>query len=156
MLIGINAHINLDLGIAAAEISRGKNIEDLKGDFNKINQILSDLVNEVEDNLAAIWPTLEWILKFTRKVDNFLVDFSMELARDGAWRFAQRIAALPHEQWPNQIQIRDQKVSKTARLITHPGWIASFILGIIRLGERGTVVQKIEKLKKSPTLPSKA
>ena len=41
LLIGINAHINLDLGIAAAEVSKNKNINDLENDFNKINEILS-------------------------------------------------------------------------------------------------------------------
>ncbi|MBL4643563.1 MAG: hypothetical protein JKY44_08235, partial [Flavobacteriaceae bacterium] len=44
LLIGMNAHINLDLGIAAAEVMKGKNINDLKGDFDKINKILSSLV----------------------------------------------------------------------------------------------------------------
>jgi len=43
LLVGMNAHINLDLGIAAAEISNGHDIKQLKGDFDKINTILSEL-----------------------------------------------------------------------------------------------------------------
>ena len=43
LLIGMNAHINLDLGIAAAEVSKGENIEGLKNDFDTINTILSGL-----------------------------------------------------------------------------------------------------------------
>ena len=38
LLIGMNAHINLDLGIAAAQVSEGEPIEKLKNDFNKINE----------------------------------------------------------------------------------------------------------------------
>ncbi|MEW7278405.1 DUF5995 family protein [Aquimarina sp. 2201CG1-2-11] len=146
LLIGINAHINLDLGIAAAQVSKGKDIEDLKGDFDKINEILSSLVTDVENDLAEIWPTLKKILKFTRKVDNFLIDFSMELARDGAWRFAQKVAMTPEDKMENLIKERDGKVTENAKIITNPGLIANIVLMIIRLGERGTVSDKIEDL----------
>jgi len=37
LLIGMNAHINLDLGIAAAETMPAGELADLKGDFDKIN-----------------------------------------------------------------------------------------------------------------------
>ena len=39
LLLGINTHINLDLGIAAAETSPGEAIHDLEQDFLKINQL---------------------------------------------------------------------------------------------------------------------
>ncbi|WP_299261149.1 DUF5995 family protein [uncultured Aquimarina sp.] len=146
LLIGMNAHINLDLGIAAAEVSKGKNIEDLKGDFDKINEILSYLVTEVENDLANIWPTLKKILKFTRNVDNFLVDFSMELARDGAWKFAKEVAAIPNDQLKFLIEQRDQKVAQKALIITNPGFIAGVILGVVRIGERGSISVKIQEL----------
>lgn len=146
LLVGMNAHISLDLGIAAAEISKGQNILDLQNDFNKINNILSSLVNEVQNNLSQIWPTLKTILMKTRKVDDFLVDFSMEIARDGAWNFARSIADQPNE-LESLISIRDKKVSKNASIITDPGLIASLIFGIIRLGERGSVAKRIIQLK---------
>ena len=145
--MGINAHINLDLGIAAATVSKGQNIQDLADDFKKINQILADLVQEVQADLTRIWPTLIWILQRTRKVDDFLIDFSMEVARDGAWRFAQSLAAMPEEEWPALIAARDEKVARQARFVSHPGKIASFVLGIVRLGERGRVSEKIIQLK---------
>ena len=143
LLIGMNAHINLDLGIAAATVMEGEPIEDLHGDFNKINQILSQLVGEVQEELAEIWPTLHWILRKTGHIDDKLVDFSMEIARDGAWRFAKELAATPQEQWPQKIAERDQKVAKYAKVISDPGWLVNLALKMIRLGERGTVAQKI-------------
>lgn len=146
LLVGMNAHINLDLGIAAAQVSEGENLEDLKGDFDKINEILSSLVKDVENDLADIWPTLRKILKWTRKVDDFLVDFSMELARDGAWKFAKEIANTPKNQIGSLIEKRDLKVAEKANIIIDPGFIASIILRIIRLGERGTVADKIKDL----------
>ena len=146
LLIGMNAHINLDLGIAAAEVSKGQPMEDLKDDFDKINEVLSSLVKEVQDDLARIWPTLKKLLKLTGKVDDFLVDFSMELARDGAWKFATSLAAQPDTDWAELIVARDAKVAKKAGIVSNPGWIINFIFGIVRLGERGTVAEKIGKL----------
>ncbi|HSH19294.1 MAG TPA: DUF5995 family protein [Draconibacterium sp.] len=145
LLMGMNAHINLDLGIAAAEVSKN-NINNLENDFNKINQILSSLVIEVQNDLAAIWPTLGKILRLTNKVDDFLVDFSMELARDGAWKFAQTIAATPEDDIEKIINERDKKVAKKTRIILYPGFVASLLFKIIRLGEKGAVKERIRQL----------
>ncbi|MEL1255145.1 DUF5995 family protein [Flavobacterium sp. DGU38] len=76
LLLGINAHVNLDLGIASAEVSTAENIKDLESDFNQINIILSNLVEHVEKCLIKIWPTLTFLLKFSGKIENFFIDFS--------------------------------------------------------------------------------
>lgn len=147
LLIGMNAHINLDLGIAAAEVMKGKNIEDLHDDFNHINTILASLVSDVEKDLSEIWPTLSKILKLTKKVDNFLVNFSMTLARDGAWKFAQYLSKADPNSWHTAIKNRDLKVAKKAQIITKPGKLVSFIFAIVRIGEKGNVLDKIQDLK---------
>jgi hypothetical protein len=147
LLIGMNAHINLDLGIAAAEVSAGKNINDLQNDFNKINTILSSLVTEVQNELAEIWPRLKWILQRTNKVDDFMVDFSMQLSREGAWKFAVSLASAEQNNLKSMIDARDIIVTNKSKIITYDGFWASLILGIIRIGERGTIKQKIERLK---------
>lgn len=146
LLIGMNAHINLDLGIAAAEVSENKNINDLETDFNKINEILSSLVNEVQNDLADMWPTLRKILQKTKKADDFLTDFSMKLARDGAWKFALTIAGTPETRIEKIIEERDLKIAEKARIITHPGFVAEMVFKIIRLGERGNIKQRIRQL----------
>jgi len=148
LLIGMNAHINLDLGIAAAQIMKGKDIQHLKSDFDKINTVLSSLVNDVQQDLADIWPMLKKVLQWTKKADDFLIDFSMNLARDGAWKFAVTLADKNDTEIQDLIKQRDIKVAEKAKLISNPGVIARFLFGIIRLGERGSVAQKIEKLKK--------
>jgi hypothetical protein len=147
LLLGMNAHINLDLGIAAAQISQNSNINHLKNDFDKINEILASLVIEVENNLSKIWPMLKRILKWTNKVDDFLVEFSMELARDGAWKFAKTLSAESPETAKDLINTRDSKVSKKARIVTQPGIIAGILLRIVRFGEKGTVTDRINMLK---------
>lgn len=147
LLMGMNAHINLDLGVAAAEISAGKNINELQNDFNRINTILSSLVAEVQAGLTKIWPRLKWILQRTKKVDGFMVDFSMQLARDGAWKFALSLADGGEPDFKTMIAARDAIIAEKSKIITHDGFLVSVILGIIRLGEGGSVKQKIEMLK---------
>lgn len=146
LLIGMNAHINLDLGIAAAEVMKGKDIEDLKGDFDKINEVLAALVVQVENDLSEIWPFLKKLLKWSGKVDDFLINFSMEIARDGAWSFAKELSKVPEDDLDKLINERDLSVAKIGDLVTNPGWIVKMIFGVIRLGEKGTVAEKINKL----------
>lgn len=146
LLIGMNAHINLDLGIAAAEVMKGKNIQDLEHDFNKINEILADLVGNVEKDLTEIWPMLKWILKWTKGFDTFLINFSMEEARKGAWKFAVLFHGTPESEQPAAIHTRDKKVAKIGDLVTTPPWIVRIIFKIVRRGERGTVAEKIQDM----------
>jgi hypothetical protein len=143
LLLGINAHINLDLGIASAQVSTVEDIEDLKSDFDKINFILSNLVGGVEKCLIKIWPTLTWILKATGKIDNFFIDFSMETARNGAWKFANEFVAVPENQIEACIKLRDKRITEIARLVSNPGYFVSAVFKFIRLFERGTIAQKI-------------
>lgn len=147
LLLGMNAHINLDLGIAAAQTSPGLEINNLQADFNKINEILAELTESVEKDLANIWPTLKLMLKVAGKMDNFMIGFSMSRARDGAWKFATQLAAQPAENWPAAIAERDRKVAAIANLVAKPGPIIQFILGIIRISEKGNAQSKIQELK---------
>jgi len=147
LLMGMNAHINLDLGIAAAEVSPGAKINDLRNDFFRINEILASLVNDVQNNLSTIWPPLKKILQKSGKLDNLITDFSMELARDGAWKFAKQLAAIPIKDLPGEITLRDEKVAQKAELVSNPGFGIKLLLFVIRLGETGNVAEKIQKLK---------
>ncbi|MEK7830378.1 MAG: DUF5995 family protein, partial [Acidobacteriota bacterium] len=65
LLVGINAHINLDLGIAAQETCPGEELPPLKQDFETINAILAELVQPVQDEIGGLSP---WI-GFLEKID---------------------------------------------------------------------------------------
>lgn len=154
LLIGMNAHINLDLGIVAAEVCKEGRIEDLRNDFYKINEILSSLVNEVQHNLCTIWPPLRSILLMTGQYDNLMVDFSMKIARDGAWNFATELSTKKKKEISHCIENRDAAVAKVADVITNNRLSVRILLAIVRLSETGTVSGKIRKLKKVNTAPS--
>ena len=94
LVLGMNAHINLDLGIAAARVAPGKQLDDLKDDFERINSVLAGLVEEVQSELARIWPLLRILNRNLGSADDILIGFSTEKARDAAWEVARQLAPL--------------------------------------------------------------
>ncbi len=146
LFLGMSAHINLDLGIAAAQVAPGQKLASIEGDFMKINEVLSSLVNGVQNQLDQIWPLMKFIDRLGGKLDEGLADFSMEIARDGAWKVANEAAALSANDLQQYIQQKDQKVSQFGTLIYNPGWILRKLIWIIRIMERGNVASKIRIL----------
>jgi hypothetical protein len=147
LFLGMNAHIALDLGIAAATVAHGKDIESLNADFRAINSILSSLINNVQENLSAIWPLLKPIDWLAGRIDEDFTAFSMEIARDSAWKVAQEYHILQSRiEQINYIEARDKKVETYSRKIIYPGRLVSSIASIIRIGETGTIKSKIRKL----------
>ena len=52
LLAGMNAHINLDLGVASAQVSPGDQLPQLKTDFDQINDVLAAQV----ERSSRRWP----------------------------------------------------------------------------------------------------
>ncbi len=146
LLMGMNAHINLDLGIAAAETVPPEDLQHLKGDFDKINQVLASLVGGVQDELAEIWPVFGILSRFLGNVQTAIINFSMENARDGAWSFAEALSPLTGEVREQAIAEKDAMFAAFSDVIMHPGLTLSIVLKIIRLGELGTVPGRIRIL----------
>ena len=147
LLLGMNAHINLDLGIAAARTSPGEAIYDLKNDFNKINEILAALIDGVERELSQIWPALKLLDRIAGKTDEAVINFSIEKARDHAWKVAEDLAPLEQADQMLRINELDKQVAMLGGLIRNPGIIIGLVTKIIRIGERGTVPKIISILK---------
>ncbi len=144
LMLGMNAHINLDLGIAAAAITTQDTIGALEDDFNKINEVLGGLVDNVQNDLIEINPILFWILKSFKKVDDLLIDFSMNIARDGAWKFANELSNSNSKE--NLILERDNKIAALTKLIIHQPLLINIVFRLLRWNEKGSVSEKIEKL----------
>ncbi|QBG49339.1 hypothetical protein EGM51_17335 [Verrucomicrobia bacterium S94] len=146
LLMGMNAHINLDLGIAAAETVPPEQLPDLKADFGRINDVLASLVDQVQQELAEIWPILRILNRLLGQVDNAIVNFSMGKARDAAWAFAEELAPLTAEGHSESIALKDARVAEFSRVILHPDVKLSIVLFLIRLGERGSTRDHIRIL----------
>ena len=88
LLLGMNAHINLDLGIAAARTLPGDQIIELEGDFIRINEVLAKMVDEMQDAIATVSPWAGVVDRVGGRFDEIVTGWSLEHARSRAWRFA--------------------------------------------------------------------
>ncbi len=139
LLLGMNAHINLDLGIAAAQAVPASALPSLRDDFNRINVILGSLVGEMQRDLAEVWMTLRLFNRYLGSVEKALINFSMEIARDEAWALAEQLAPLSEVERDRGIVEKDREVRELAEVIRHPGVLLGAVTTIVRLGERGSV-----------------
>lgn len=143
LLLGINAHIGLDLGIAALQTNGAAGLPGLRGDFDKINALLADLVGTVKKKLATVWPPLRILNSQLGDVQDALINFSMVRARDSAWRFATDLAALPPAEIASAIARRDAEMLAISTAVRYPGAYLEFVTKLIRLGEQGSVADII-------------
>lgn len=148
LLLGINAHINLDLGIAAAETSPGASIWALQRDFDTINVIISHLTEQVQRHLSDICPPLGFLDTALKTQDEGIADFSILVARKTAWHTALALAFL--EGTPRDFFLRDidEGVSMFAERLSHPkGWVLRSTLRVIRYAELGNTLEKMDHIR---------
>lgn len=138
LFLGMNAHINYDLGIAVVELARQGFDEDaLRRDYNSINNILGALTYSVINKLNRVSPFLS-ILGFTATNSNsMLIQFSMGNARDGAWLFALDLKKTigDQQQYDAFLLKRDQDISELGRLLLKRKGFLKFGIVVIRLFE---------------------
>lgn len=145
LLAGINAHINLDLGIAAAETAPGSALAGLRRDFDRINEILAMLLGGIENSINEVSPWIGLLDRLGGRSDEELVRFSIEVARTEAWRFATELAPLARDSWSGPIGARDTRVARLGGTILRPGWLRALLL-VIRARESSDVPKVIEVL----------
>jgi hypothetical protein len=130
LLLGMNAHINLDLGIAAVEVMQGQPIEGIQKDFDAINTIIGSLTNEVIREIDRVSPLLSLLGLHADRTDLLLIQFSIGNARDGAWSFAQDLSKTAAG-----IAARDKSIAQLASTISQPRGVIRFTLWFIHLFE---------------------
>jgi hypothetical protein len=144
MLLGINAHINLDLGIAASETMEGDDLNKIRNDYVKINAILQSMVDRVRRNIGTVSPLFRLLIRLARGRDEMFLNFSIVAARDGAWKFAKRYHVSDKKQ--AELEARDRIIASLAERIVKPGRWTSSVLRLIRAGEFYPVDQVIYRL----------
>jgi len=146
LLLGINAHINLDLGVAAVETIQAGQIQDIHKDFDAINAILGALTYEVIHDINRISPLLSLIGKHSGNTESLLIQFSIGNARDGAWVFAEDLSQKAGVEYTAFIAQRDKDIATLANsLIKLKGFIRCTIW-IIHLFELKNVKKVIQIL----------
>ncbi len=146
LLLGMNAHINLDLGVACASVAPGTEIIELEPDFMQINTVLAGLVKVVQDRLNRVSPLYRFVDDVSGDADRAVVNFSIARAREEAWRFANELAPMDPAAAARRIVDQDLAVSRLGTRVLRPGWIASTGLFAVRTTEQRHPSDIIETL----------
>ncbi|MEM7093449.1 MAG: DUF5995 family protein [Actinomycetota bacterium] len=154
LLLGMNAHINLDLGIAAEAVAPGGEIDGLKNDFDTINRILSELTNGFVVQVDALSPWFARINRIAGSADDEIIKWSIEGARLGAWGLATDLARRPDDR-AAIIAERDAFTVDLAGAIRRPGWVVlPSLLFLARLREPNDV-DEVTRFLIDPPEPSR-
>jgi len=147
LVAGVNAHINLDLGIAAAIVAPGASIFALQKDFDKINDIIGSLTQAVQDSLCKIWLPLRALQHITNNSGDAVLNFSIVTARKTSWANALALAFMQGDIRDIHINTIDSAVVTIANRIFSPGMLTEMLLYPVREMENADVSKNIDLLK---------
>ncbi len=135
LLLGMNAHINLDLGIAAVETTGTGQLADIQKDFDAINTIIASLTFEVINEIDRLSPLLSLIGLHANNSNSLLIQFSITNARDGAWAFAEDLSQKKGEAYDAAIKARDTAIAKLAGTLVKSTGLMRITLWVVHLFE---------------------
>lgn len=147
LLLGMNAHINFDLGIAAAETCPGDQLPTLKTDFDRINMVLGSMILKVRENISELSPWIKLIDSIDPATEDKIINFSLNKARMSAWLVATMLASSGPAEQAVKLEILDSAVAAFGSLIRRPaGWLINLALWVIRLRESNDIPRIIDVL----------
>lgn len=147
ILLGMNVHINFDLGIAAIDTMPPEKLTELESDFFEINSLLAEQINAIQEKVNAVSPLLFLMDWLGRNNDEKFAEFSVKKARSHAWNAAVRLSKLTPEEREREITELDNYVTVLTRFITEPGILAGMLVKLVRWFEEKEVKKILEKLR---------
>ena len=156
VVMGINAHVNLDLGVAASEVAGpGDQILALKPDFERINALIGGLLDPIQAAIGKFSPLLGLVWRLADKPDDEVLNFSFRVAREEAWKHALLLSRQPADDRPAVVDSFDRNAALLARVVNDPGGLfGRGVLATVRATERQDVPGVIDALLQAvaPTL----
>ena len=155
MVAGVNAHIDLDLGIAAEAVAPGPLLPTLHHDFNTVNAVLASQVSTVVQEINSLSPVLADIYNVLMNHELDLIADGLVVVRDSAWHFATVLASKPGFLDPTIISLHDLKVAGLGKLILNPpGLLLSHLVEVIGAAESRDIVKNIQTLDVVANVPA--
>jgi hypothetical protein len=146
VVLGINAHINLDLAVAAAQTSPGEEIAGLRADFERINDVLIDVLCELQGALNDLSPLLGGLDAVLGRLDEEIFGFKLQRARAEAWEAAVLLAGQPPEAREQTVRMLDRYAHGVGRFVLAPPFPVPAALQVVRFAERVETSEAIRRL----------
>lgn len=146
LLVAANAHLNVDLPVAAAQVARGGSITEVEGDFRRLVEIVVNLMERARSAIGPFSPVLSILGRLADRPDDELLRFSFRVAGDEAWRRAVLLSALPVGRWPAMVDSFDRSTAVLGRAVANPGGILARAVEVVRHAEVEEVPAMIEVL----------
>jgi hypothetical protein len=157
LLAGVNAHIDLDLGIAAQAVAPPGNLEALHNDFNTVNDVLTSEVGAVVNEIDELSPALADVYDLLMGNEIFVIDEAVKTLRDSAWAFAEILSLEPEFARPATIWARDQQVSTQTALMYEPAGLLGLpedVVESVAARESRDIVKNIRVLNEIASTPA--
>jgi hypothetical protein len=146
LLMGMNAHINLDLAIASAVTSPGLTILSLKEDFMQVNGILASQIPVVLKLMGKCSPLIGLVTFFYKDTTEKVTHFSMDIARAYSWLLAEDLAVATEAVRAKRIEQTIGEVKGLALKLLHPDPMVRVLCFVIGLLESNDVRRNIQIL----------
>lgn len=147
LLLGMNAHINLDLPIASAKILDYHDPEGFKADFHAVNDLLAALIDEIQDEIATAGLWMKVVDVLGGPVDEALCSLFLSRARSSAWQRAQTLHDLEPKNRADVIRQYDRNTRQIARRIYAPDSAVSGLRSHLRAAESDDVRDVIQAMR---------
>ena len=144
LLLGVNAHINLDLGFSVVEA--GLEPAPFRADFDRINAILAGELDGVQQALDTVSPWLSGLDRWMGSADERLGVFMVVRAREQAWRVAVAANSRSEDERAAFEAIVDRGAAELAERIAYPRIPLSWLVQLIGWRESWTVAELVALL----------
>jgi hypothetical protein len=146
LLLGMNAHINLDLGVVASAAGDAGGLDAVRADFDAVNDVLGELIDGCQGALDEVSPWCDLADRVGGRGDESLIRFSLVVARRQAWSVATRLSGMNAADRDREIAAVDHATAGVAYVVGHPGLAASAVLLAVRARERATPADVMRRL----------
>jgi hypothetical protein len=117
----------------------------IRDDFNKINAVLSSMVDTVQEKIGSVSPLFYLLDKVAKGKEDAIATFSINIARDGAWIFANGYHMSMDKQ--QSVERRDEAIGQLAtKLYTTRSRFLHWVIRCIRWFETKSITKVVKAL----------
>lgn len=146
LLLAINAHINLDLGVVTGTTFTPSKLDGFHDDFDRINDILAELIPLARKTVEHFSPRLADLTDLGGPEVELTLQFSVDAARDEAWRAGTLVSNTPRSIRTLLVDMLDARTKLLGRVISSPAEPVRSVVRHVRAAESTDVPAIIDAL----------